>query len=96
MRLGLDVGSSSVKLAAALELDETEGLSHRLSSASTFHMTPQIAGANAPTLVVSHYRRCLGDPLQSALDLLDEFRTNFSDLETSHVCITGSGGRRVQ
>jgi predicted CoA-substrate-specific enzyme activase len=95
MRLGLDVGSSSVKLAAALELDETEGLSQRLSSASTFHVPPQIAGANAPTLVVSHYRRSLGNPLQSALDLLDEFCSYFSDLETSHVCITGSGGRRV-
>lgn len=95
MRLGLDVGSSSVKLAAAFELAEADGLSEGLASSRSFRLVLQLPGTKAPAIVVSDYRRSLGNPLQTALDLLEEFRGHFRDFEAGQVCVTGSGGRRV-
>ncbi len=95
MRLGLDVGSSSVKLAAVLEQHEAHGLSRRLSSSNTFRVVPPVPGAPTSSIVVSDYRRSLGNPLQTALDLLEEFRSAFPGLEAGQICVTGSGGRRA-
>jgi predicted CoA-substrate-specific enzyme activase len=95
MRLGLDVGSSSVKLAAALELLEADGLRERFHSSTTFRVVPQAPGASTGAILVSDNRRSLGNPLQTALDLIGEFGGYFPDLEGGQVCVTGSGGRRV-
>ena len=46
-------------------------------------------------MVVSQYRRAAGSPLQSALDLIEEFRRLVPEEEIGGIRVTGSGGRRV-
>jgi predicted CoA-substrate-specific enzyme activase len=46
-------------------------------------------------MIASRYRRAAGSPLQSALDLLHQFRTLIPEDAIDGIRVTGSGGRRV-
>jgi len=97
-RIGLDVGSTSVKLAAILRTEEIEELPARLSGSSIFRVVPQrkrLAVVGEATVVASEYRRAQGNPFQVALDLLQEFQVLLPDSCQSTICVTGSGAPRV-
>jgi predicted CoA-substrate-specific enzyme activase len=97
-RIGLDIGSTSVKLAAILRIEEIEELPARLSGSSTFRVVPQrerFAVIGEATVVASEYRRAQGNPFQVALDLLQEFQVLLPDSCQSTIRVTGSGAHRV-
>ncbi len=98
-RIGLDVGSASVKLAAILDLKETEDLVKSLSGSSAFHLVPappNRSGKDVPcSIAVSEYRRSLGNPFRAALDLLREFQSLLPDSSQTVLRVTGSGGHHV-
>ena len=98
-RVGLDVGSVSVKLAAILGPRETRSLIAPLVKTSTFHFASESpdklrAGGIGP-IVVSECRRSLGNPSQAAMDLLREFQMLLADSDQFVLSVTGSGGHHV-
>jgi predicted CoA-substrate-specific enzyme activase len=95
-RAGLDVGSVSVKLAATAGPDESKNLPALLAASKTFRVVSGSLGLHpATTVIISDYRHAAGNPLQTALDLLEEFRRLVGDLASDSICVTGSGGRRI-
>lgn len=99
VRIGLDVGSTSVKLAAILGPREAEDLVKSLSGLLPFRLvsrSPEKSGAGSlDSIIVSEYRRSMGNPFQAALDLLHEFQALLPDSCQAVVRVTGSGGHRV-
>jgi activator of 2-hydroxyglutaryl-CoA dehydratase/predicted nucleotide-binding protein (sugar kinase/HSP70/actin superfamily) len=95
-QIGVDAGSISTKLVAAIAPDDFVDLARNFEVSSGFWLvpgsSPERAGA---ALVVSQYRRGAGSPLRSALDLLDEFRRLVPEEKIGGIRVTGSGGRRV-
>jgi predicted CoA-substrate-specific enzyme activase len=96
-RIGLDVGSTSVKLAAVVPSQHTVELVAQLSGSATFHLVTGLlsSGPTSDSIVVSDYRRSLGNPFQAALDLLREFQALLPETCQAIIRVTGSGGRRV-
>jgi predicted CoA-substrate-specific enzyme activase len=98
-RIGLDVGSASVKLAAILDPREAEDAVKSLSGSSAFRLVSspaeELRARGLGSIIVSEYRRSLGNPFQAAVDLLHEFETLLPDSWRAVVRVTGSGGRRV-
>lgn len=95
-RIGLDVGSASVKLGAILGPDQIQEILEPLA-ASTFRL---VSGEECRTdglssIIVSECRRNLGNPFQAALDLLREFQILLPDSIGTVIRVTGSGGRHV-
>jgi predicted CoA-substrate-specific enzyme activase len=94
--VGLDIGSLSAKLAATFTADDSRDLTGHLRSSSTFRIVHLDSTRCAePTFILSDYRRVLGNPLESAVALLDEFRSSLADASIDGIRVTGSGGRRV-
>lgn len=98
-RIGLDVGSTSVKLAAVLAPAESAELAPKLGESRTFRLVSPPAGtthaSRENSIVVSDYRRSMGNPFQAALDLLRDFQQLLPDSYEGAIRITGSGSRRV-
>jgi predicted CoA-substrate-specific enzyme activase len=98
-KIGLDVGSASVKLAAVLGPQEAEELARFLNGSRAFRLisaqTGTLGATNRDSVVVSEYRRSLGNPFQAALDLLHEFQALIPESWQTHIRVTGSGGHRV-
>jgi predicted CoA-substrate-specific enzyme activase len=96
IRVGLDVGSVSVKLAATARPDECQQLSALLGASKTFRVVSDpLSSHPATTVVISNYRHAAGNPSQGALDLLKEFRGLIGEMPSDSIRVTGSGGRRV-
>lgn len=78
IRIGLDVGSTSVKLAATLDPVSAAPLKNRLNGTSSFRLIENEAttpGARLPgAVLVSEYRRAMGNPFRAATELLQELR----------------------
>jgi predicted CoA-substrate-specific enzyme activase len=98
-RIGLDVGSASVKLAAILGLMEAQALVKPLTGSSVFRFVSESPGkwraSGLSPIIVSECRRSLGNPFQAALDLLHEFQRLLPDSWQVVIRVTGSGGHRV-
>jgi predicted CoA-substrate-specific enzyme activase len=96
-RIGLDVGSTSVKLACLLPAGGAEYLGTLQKAACAFRDVSRIRGAEGAetAIVVSEYRRALGNPFRTALDLLQEFRAFLPPDHDAAIHVTGSGSRRV-
>jgi len=96
IRIGLDVGSASAKLAAIVDLEQSKRFAVAAPASAKFHVANIAASSNGgAAIVVSDCRPVVGNPLQSALDLLEEFRSYLSDSDICEIRVTGSGGRRV-
>jgi predicted CoA-substrate-specific enzyme activase len=94
--VGLDVGSVSAKLAAICT-PQTSDATLCLDDNSAFFLANQelerIAGA---PVLLSFYRRTLGNPIQTVSNLLEEFLTLFPCRpEIRGLRVTGSGGRLI-
>ncbi len=96
-RIGLDVGSASVKLGAILGPDEIQETLEHLAESSTFRLvSPEECPADRlGSIVVSECRRTLGNPFQTAIDLLGEFQTLLPNSHRAVIRVTGSGGHHV-
>jgi predicted CoA-substrate-specific enzyme activase len=96
IRIGLDVGSASAKLAAFVDLEQSQRFASAAPASARFRVTNFPSSSNGgAAIIVSDCRPVVGNPLQSALDLLEEFRGYFVDSATCEIRVTGSGGRRV-
>ena len=91
IRLGLDIGSVTAKLAALIPMD-SESLVRRAGDLPNFFLSDYTVGDCA--LVCSIPRPVLGDPGHVAYDLLGDFSTVF-DEKNLLVRITGSQGKLV-
>jgi predicted CoA-substrate-specific enzyme activase len=96
-RIGLDVGSASVKLAAVLGPEEIEGIHGPLAGSATFRLVSpeECRRDRRSSIVVSKCSRSLGNAFQAAVDLLHEFQTLLPDSWRKLIRVTGSGSRRV-
>ncbi|MBZ5662151.1 MAG: acyl-CoA dehydratase activase [Acidobacteriia bacterium] len=98
-RVGLDVGSVSVKLAAILGPEETQAFRKPLAETAAFHLVSEPKNKSSTSglgsIVVSECRRSLGNPSQAALDLLREFQELLPDSWQFVLSVTGSGGHHV-
>ncbi len=94
--LGLDVGSVSVKLAAIAGPEGQQPFAELLARTKSFRAIPasqsQRAGRSA---IISAYRRILGSPMESALELLQELYTILGESRIAGIRATGSGGRLI-
>lgn len=101
MRIGLDVGSTSVKLAAIPDSEEAAAAADAVCGSSTFRAIslPERKGGGAeldvPCAIVSECRRAQGKAPAAALGLLQEFQSLLADSFRVTVRTTGAGGRRV-
>jgi activator of 2-hydroxyglutaryl-CoA dehydratase len=98
-RIGLDVGSASVKLVAFMGPKDVEGLAASVTGSSAFRLVAesleQSNGRSLGSIIVSEYRRSFGNPYQAAIKLLNEFQAMLPDSCRAEVRVTGSGGHRV-
>jgi predicted CoA-substrate-specific enzyme activase len=94
--IGIDVGSVSVKLAAVPLAGEEYDFRELLEGSKNFRL---ITGEEAYRLdvpiVVSEYRRALGNPVQSVDSLLNEFSAFVPRSSIKGIRVTGSGNRLV-
>lgn len=99
VRIGLDVGSTSVKLVAILDPTADKSLGESFHHNQTFRLVknqPNQEGSQGlGSLVVSEYRRAMGNPFRAATELLREFQSLLSAGCETAVCVTGSGAHRV-
>ena len=96
IRVGLDVGSVSVKLAAVGAGEGFGGCAWPGADSQGFHLvSPELVRHTGLTFLISDYRRTFGNPTQAAQDLLDEFHAAFGDLDGQQMRVTGLCGRKV-
>jgi predicted CoA-substrate-specific enzyme activase len=88
--VGIDIGTVSVKAAVVGE-PEDRPLLQRLAQAASFSLHP----APQP-LLLSPYRRTLGDPVGVAQAILTAVRNAIPDLPAHRILVTGSGARLLQ
>ncbi len=99
IRLGLDVGAVSVKLAAVGTASD-RALLERVAEHPAFFIPANPASANhngnghVPVLL-SKYRRLQGDPVRASLELVEEFHRALGANGNGQIRVTGSGGRTV-
>jgi predicted CoA-substrate-specific enzyme activase len=94
--VGLDVGSISIKLAA-LSTRPGNGACQVIGRDSgTFWQAPQeVEGRLGAPILLSRYRRTLGNPLQAANELVEELHLHMPHEQIEGVRVTGSGARMV-
>ncbi|MBZ5657663.1 MAG: acyl-CoA dehydratase activase [Acidobacteriia bacterium] len=96
LRVGLDIGASSLKLAALCSSSGLQDVSEQqLPEQFLRLMFPSGSPQAGKTLLVSRYRRIQGNPLQSAYELLLELQQWAGANSIHSLRVTGSGGRRV-
>lgn len=96
-RIGLDVGSTSVKLAALLGPEGTQQVPGPFVKSPTFRfVSPKgFRTDNLNSIVISECRRSMGNPFQTALDLLHEFHMRVPEGCGGMIGVTGSGSPHV-
>ncbi len=92
--LGLDLGSVSLKWAAATPPEDADLLGALLAAGCGFQSIPgQSADAPELSLAVSSYRRTLGNPVQCVSESLKEIYRCVPRTRLSGIRVTGSGAR---
>jgi predicted CoA-substrate-specific enzyme activase len=97
IRLGLDVGSVSVKLAAVGERDDAQ-LRHLLEANHQNFFAPRLQATDGLAdrmVVLSTYRQILGNPMQAVRDLLRDFLARVPEDAVARIGVTGSAGQPV-
>jgi predicted CoA-substrate-specific enzyme activase len=96
LRVGLDIGASSLKLAALCSSNSLQEVPAPQIPEPFLRRAFPTDGPHAGTaFLVSRYRRIQGNPLQSAYDLLSELQQWAGANAIHSIQVTGSGGRRV-
>ncbi len=98
VRIGLDVGSTSVKLAAILDSTTDDSLRESFRNNQTFRRVENHQsgrGARTGSILVSEYRRAMGNPFRAAMELLEELKAALGAGCEIAIRVTGSGGHRV-
>ncbi len=93
--VGLDVGATSLKLAA---LGASAALRELLEKSAPAQFRRWRAPAGRPEgefALISSYRRIQGNPLQAAYELLSELQQWAGAEAIRNLLVTGSGGRRI-
>ncbi|MGA3212808.1 MAG: hypothetical protein ABSD20_15990 [Terriglobales bacterium] len=99
INIGLDIGAVSLKLAA-VGSDADSPLLHALAEKSesffpaTFPEGGESAGAGR-IVVLSHYRRIQGSPIQSTFDLLRDLYEVVPEDRIEGIRVTGSGSQLI-
>lgn len=96
LRVGLDIGASSLKLAALCSSSGLREVPEQRVPEQFLRLTfPTCSPQVGKTFLVSRYRRIQGNPLQSAYELLLELQRWVGADSIHSLRVTGSGGRRV-
>ncbi len=96
VQIGLDFGSVHTKLVALVSArDDGEYARIEQSAPDFWLLQGDSAGCAGTAMVVSRYRRDVGNPLRSGLELLDQLRKLFPEESLGGIRVTGSGGRRA-
>ncbi len=96
INLGLDIGSVSLKLAAAGRPEDVPLLEELTRASPAFRGVADSESHQAVgPLVVSEYRRILGSPIQATFDLLKEFHEVVPEREVEGIRVTGAGSRLI-
>ncbi len=90
VRVGIDIGAISVKAAVLGDPDDRTDLD-RLSQDGEFAWLP-----SARPLLLSPYRRSLGDPLGTAEAMVAAVQKHVRGVHWDRVLVTGSGARLLQ
>ncbi len=98
INIGLDIGAVSLKLAA-IGTAADSALLDKLTSADPENffaaaLRPR-SGMTAGPLVLSHYRRIQGSPIQSTFDLLRDFYVHVPEENVEGIRVTGSGSELI-
>jgi predicted CoA-substrate-specific enzyme activase len=88
--VGIDVGAVSVKTAIFGEAEDRDDLD-RLARDGEFTWLPP-----AQRLLVSRYRRALGDPLGTAEAMVAAVQKHLRDIRWDRILVTGSGASLLQ
>ncbi|HEY3384131.1 MAG TPA: acyl-CoA dehydratase activase [Vicinamibacterales bacterium] len=91
INIGLDIGAIGLKLAAL----GAPGDRPLLESLCAAHAEFRWVGAGARPLVVSHYVRIAGSPIQATYDLLQAFYETVPETRIEGIRVTGSGSRTI-
>jgi predicted CoA-substrate-specific enzyme activase len=94
--VGLDIGASSLKLAALCSSSSLQEVPEQQISEQFLPVAFPTGSARADKVfLVSRYRRIQGNPLQAAYELLSELQQWAGANAIHSIRVTGSGGRRV-
>jgi len=93
INIGLDIGAVSLKLAAIGSEKDPAVFDSLLQHSSAFFRAelPFVHPYHLRPIVLSHYRRIQGSPIQSTFDLLEEFYQHVPELKIEGIRVTGSG-----
>ncbi len=97
VNVGLDIGAVSLKLAAIGDSGDNPvftALTERSKEFFRGHFPEGTSFADCP-LVLSRYRRVEGNPVQSVLDLLEEFYAYAPEQRVAGIRVTGCGGQLI-
>jgi predicted CoA-substrate-specific enzyme activase len=96
LRVGLDIGATSLKLAALCSSNGHQEVLEPQPDEQFVRLAFPTGNPQADkTFLVSRYRRIQGNPLQAAYDLLLELQQWAGANAIESIRVTGSGGRRV-
>ncbi len=88
--VGIDIGAISVKAAVIGTPEDREALDRLVETGDfTWHPAPR-------PLVLSRYRRILGDPVGTAGAILAALHEHLPSFPADHIFVTGSAGRLLQ
>jgi predicted CoA-substrate-specific enzyme activase len=97
INIGLDIGAVSLKLAAIGATTDEPLLSSLPEKSETFFPGAFPASstfADRP-LILSHYRKIQGSPIQSTFDVLKEFYDHVPEESVEGIRVTGSGSQLI-
>ncbi len=97
INLGLDIGAVSLKLAAIGDAQAAEDFSRLTAKTESFFVPAGAASVALPgaCFVLSRTRPVHGNPVESALELLQQFRDWVPGEHIGGVRVTGLGGRLI-
>ncbi|KKM05407.1 hypothetical protein LCGC14_1754430, partial [marine sediment metagenome] len=96
INIGLDIGSVSLKMAALGHAGDADVLEEVVTRAASFRaLPPALAERAEGPVVLSHYRRIQGSPIEAAFDLLGEFYETVPEATVEGLRVTGVAGRPI-
>ena len=98
INIGLDIGAVSLKLAAVGAPQDAALLRQLIERNPTGFFSADIPASSSLAgrpLVLSHYRRIQGSPIQSTFDLLKELYEHVPEEMVEGIRVTGSGSELI-
>ena len=98
INIGLDIGAVSLKLAAVGASQDAPLLRQLIERNPTGFFAAEVPATSSLTgmaLVLSHYRRIQGSPIQSTFDLLKELYEYVPEESVEGIRVTGSGSELI-